>query len=198
MHVQSDYLGLGMENLDIIKGSYQIEIVHEFLSSSEMTGYLIWPAIKWNKIHVGIGRNISTFIMTYTETFYPGIVLITFGTLHTSMESTYPHHIPNLTYIKYDNSFLWKNSITAGLIPDNWRSQTNAEYTSKFTPYPKCPMGKATTLKNGTIMATKMNYINPPTNGLIKDNQVQKNVDGGLRRQENAPQVIITQPIFTN
>ena len=59
-------------------------------------------------------------------------------------------------------------------------------------------MGKAPTLKNGTIMATKMNYINPPTNGLIKDNQVQKNVDGGLRRQENAPQVIITQPIFTN
>ena len=181
MHVQSDYLGLGMDNLYIIKGSYQIEIVHEFLSSSEMTGYLIWPAIKWNKIHVGIGRNISTFIMTYTETFYPGIVSITFGTLHTSMEYTYLPQILNLNYIEKETYLSWNNFITEGSHPDNWRILIDEYYTSKFTPSPISPMGLARNLKKCTMMVTKMNFVKWPTHILLKDIQDQKNIYWGVK-----------------
>ena len=45
VHVTINYLGLDIGNLYIMQGSHQIEIVHGFLSSSEMTGYLIWLEI---------------------------------------------------------------------------------------------------------------------------------------------------------
>ena len=59
-------------------------------------------------------------------------------------------------------------------------------------------MGMAPTLKKANMMATNMNFVNPPTHGLLKDTQDQKNGNYGIRPSENASQVIITQPIFTN
>ena len=47
-------------------------------------------------------------------------------------------------------------------------------------------------------MANKMNFINPHPHGLLKDTQDQKNGNCGVRPSENASQVMITQPIFTN
>ena len=54
------------------------------------------------------------------------------------------------------------------------------------------------TLTTGTMMATNMNCLKPHIHGLIKDTQDQKNGNCGVRQSENSPQVIITQPIFTN
>ena len=58
VHGTSDYIGIGMDDLYIIQGSYKIEIVHEFLSRSDMTGNLLRSEIEWSTIHVGIGRGI--------------------------------------------------------------------------------------------------------------------------------------------
>ena len=113
--------------------------------------------------------------MTYKATFSPGPVSIIFGTFHTGMESSYSPHLPNLTFIDKETPFLWENSLTAGSHPDNRISQNYADYTYKFTPYPESPMGTETTLTTGNMMATKMNYVNPPNHGLTKETQGKKN-----------------------
>ena len=59
-------------------------------------------------------------------------------------------------------------------------------------------MGMAPTLKKANMMATNMNFVNPPTHGLLKDTQTQNNVNYGVRPTENSFQVIITQPISKN
>ena len=45
-----------MDDLYIMQGSSQIEILNELLSSSEMTGNIIRSEIDWSTIHVGIWR----------------------------------------------------------------------------------------------------------------------------------------------
>ena len=59
-------------------------------------------------------------------------------------------------------------------------------------------MGTAHTLIKVNMMATKMNFVNPPTHVLIKDTQDQNNGNYGIIPSEIASQVIITQPILTN
>ena len=59
-------------------------------------------------------------------------------------------------------------------------------------------MVMAHTLTKGTMMATKINFFNPTTHGLLKDTQDQNNGNCGVRPSENPFQVIITQPIFKN
>ena len=54
------------------------------------------------------------------------------------------------------------------------------------------------TLTRGTMLSTKMNFSKTPTHGLLKNTQDQKNGNFVVRPSENASQVIITQPIFTN
>ena len=119
--------------------------------------------------------------MTYTEISPPGTGSRIFGTLHTNMESTYPTHPPNLTYIEKDTSFLFNNYLTSSSRLDNWRRLTDDDYTSKFTPSPTSPMGMAPSLKKVTIMSTKMNSVKPPTNVLTKDTQGQNNGKGVVR-----------------
>ena len=48
-------------------------------------------------------------------------------------------------------------------------------------------MGTAPTLTKGTMMSTNMNFVKPPTYGLIKDTHDQKNGHCGIRPLENAP-----------
>ena len=60
------------------------------------------------------------------------------------------------------------------------------------------PMGMVHTLTKYTMMATKINFVKPPTNILLKDTQDQNNGNCGVRPSENPFQVIITQLIFTN
>ena len=162
-----------------------------------MTGSLLWSEIELITFHVDIGRNISPLVMTYTAIFLPGPGSIISVTLHTSMEYIYLPHLPNLTYIEKETYFLLINSLTAGSRPYNWRSWTNYEYTSKFTPSPTSPMGMAPTLTKGTMMDTRMNLVKPPTHDLLKDTQDQNNDNCGVRHSENSSQVIIPPPIFT-
>ena len=58
--------------------------------------------------------------------------------------------------------------------------------------------GHGTYFEKVTMMSTKINFVKTPTHGLIKDSQYQKSVNCGVSTSENDPQVIITQPIFTN
>ena len=115
-----------------------------------------------------------------------------------SMESTYLPHLPNSNYIEKDTYFLWRNFLTTGSCPENWRIWTDAEYIPKSTPSPTSTMGMANTLTRVTMMTNNMNFVKPTTHGLIKDNQDQKNENCGVSKSENTSQVIITQPIFTN
>ena len=59
-------------------------------------------------------------------------------------------------------------------------------------------MGISHTFTKVTMMATKMNVVNPPSHGLLMDTQDQNNGKCGLRPSENSSQVIIAKPIFTN
>ena len=170
-----------------MQGSSQILIKHELLSSSEVTGSLLWLTIEWITIYVGIGRILYPLIMTYLSTFLPGTRSRIFRNLHTSMKSPYPLHQLNLTYIEKEISLLWKKILTAGSLPDNWRSWTDAYYTSKFTPSLTTPTYKAPTIKKVTIMATKMNSVKPTTNVLTKDTQVQNNGNCGVRPKKMFP-----------
>ena len=43
-----------------------------------------------------------------------------------------------------------------------------------------------------------MDFVKPPTHGLLKDTQYQNNDNCDVRPSENYCQVIITEPIFTN
>ena len=103
-----------MENLYVMQGYSKIEIVHELLSSSEMTGSLLKLAIEWRTIHVGKEIKFSPLIMTYTKIFSPGPGSIISGTFHTNMEYPYLNHLLNLTYIDKETYLLWKNLLTVG------------------------------------------------------------------------------------
>ena len=45
-------------------------------------------------------------------------------------------------------------------------------------------------------MDTKINFVKPPTNILLKDTQDQNNSNFGVSSSENSSLVIINQPIF--
>ena len=163
-----------------------------------MTGYLLRSALYWSTIHVDIQRKNSSYIMIYTATFFTGVESIVFRMSHISTESIHPPHLTNFTYIYKDTSFLWKDLLTASSLPDHWRIWSNADYTLKSTPSPTSPMGMASTLKKCTMMVTMINSIKPPTHGLTKDTQGLMNGNFGVSLWSKAPQMIITQPIFTN
>ena len=145
-----------------------------------MTGYLLLWAIEWINIHVGIGRNIfSLYYYLYRDLLPRSWIKNIWNFAHeygTSLPTSYTQlglHIEG-------DLFLMEKNVTTGSRPDNWRSWTNANYTSKSTPSPTSPISTAHTFTNGTMMATKMNFINPPTHGLTKDTQVQKNGNFGV------------------
>ena len=158
-HGTRDYLWLVMDESYITQGSYQIEIVYEFLSISYMTGSLLWLTIEWSTIHVGMGKKVSPPIMTYMTIFYPGTGSRIFGTLHKSMEYPYLTPITNLNYIENETYFLWKNSPTTGSRLDNWRIWTDADYTSKLTPSTTSSIIMAHTLKK--ILWCPPRWISP-------------------------------------
>ena len=135
--------------------------------------------------------------MTYIGILFPSPVSRISGALHTIMEYPYLLRLPNSTYIEKENYLLWNNSLTEGSRPDNWRSLTDADYTSKYRPSPTSPMGMEHTLKKGTMMFTNIIFVKLPTHGLLKDTQDQNNGNCGTRPSENASQVIITQHILT-
>ena len=136
--------------------------------------------------------------MNYTSVFYTGPGSKIFGTLRASIEDSSLTHLPNATYIEKETYFLCNNLPTVSSRPEKWRIWIDANYTSKSTPSPTSTMGMSPNLTKGTMVATKMNFIKPPTHGLLMDTQYQNNGNCGVRPSENSPQVIITEPIFKN
>ena len=109
--------------------------------------------------------------MTHAATLLNSTGSIIYGNLHTSMEYTYLSHLPNSTYIEKETYFLWNNSLTSVSRPDNWRSWTDSNYNSIFTPYTTSQMGMAPTMTKFNMMATNINSVQPTTHGLLKDTQ---------------------------
>ena len=156
-----------MDDLYVIQGSYQIEMVHDFLSRSKMTGSLLQLAIEWRTIHVSIGRrslslvhdlygdllpwssikNISKFVHNY------GIYLLTSTT--------------QLDLHKEGDIFLMEQFTRSGFTPRKLKDLNRYQLYLQIHTFYNISNDHVTYFDRVTMMDIKMNSIKPPTAGLI-------------------------------
>ena len=149
--------------------SSKIEILHEFLSISEITGSLLWSTIEWSPICVRIGEihfsldyNLYGDLLTWSWIKniwnFPYEYGISLPTSHTQLGL----HIEG-------DLFLMEELAHSAFMPRQLKMLNQYQIYLQIHPLSNISKWHRTNLKKVTMMATKINFVNPNTRGLLKD-----------------------------